>query len=69
MYVWIWRTLPGNVAAKLAGSLVLLVGVLAVLFFVVFPFAEPRLPFNNVNVDRPAPATSTIIHSTATPHA
>jgi hypothetical protein len=69
MYVWIWRRLPGNVAGKLAGSLLLLVGVLALLFFVVFPFAEPRLPFNNVNVDQPAPATSTMIHPTATPHA
>ena len=69
MYVWIWRTLPGNVAAKLAGSVVLLAGVLALLFFVVFPFAEPRLPFNNVNVDQPAPVTSTMIHATTTPHA
>ena len=69
MYVWIWRRLPGNVAGKLAGSLLLLVGVLAVLFFVVFPFAEPRLPFNNVNVDQPAPASSTVLHATPTPHA
>jgi hypothetical protein len=69
MYVWIWRTLPGNVGAKLAGSLLLLAGVVAVLFFVIFPFVEPRLPFNNVNVDQPAPVTSTIIHPSATPHA
>jgi hypothetical protein len=54
VYVWIWRTLPGNWAAKLAGSLLLLAGALAVLFFAVFPFVEPRLPWNNVNVDRPA---------------
>ena len=51
MYVWIWRRLPGGLAGKLAGSLVLLLGVLAVLFFVVFPYAEPRLPFNNVTVE------------------
>ena len=69
MYVWIWRKLPGNVAAKLTGSLVLLVGVLAALFFVIFPYVEPRLPFNNVNVDQPAPVTSTIISPSATPHA
>jgi hypothetical protein len=69
VYVWIWRKLPGNLAAKLAGSLALLLAALAVLFFLVFPFAEPRLPFNNVNVDQPAPATSTIISPTATPHA
>jgi hypothetical protein len=54
VYVWIWRTLPGNWAAKLAGSLLLLAGALAVLFLLVFPFVEPRLPWNNVNVDQPA---------------
>ncbi|MDX6203598.1 MAG: hypothetical protein QOF82_804 [Frankiales bacterium] len=69
MYVWIWRKLPGNLAAKLGGSLALLLVALAVLFFLVFPFAEPRLPFNNVNVDQPAPATSTIISPSLTPHA
>lgn len=31
----------------------LLVGVLALLFLLVFPWAEPRLPFNNVTVDHP----------------
>ncbi len=50
MYVWIWRHLPGNVAAKLAGAFVLLLGVLALLFLVVFPWVEPRLPFNQVTV-------------------
>jgi hypothetical protein len=50
MYVWIWRRLPGGRPGKLAGSLVLLVGVLALLFFLVFPWAERRLPFNDVTV-------------------
>jgi hypothetical protein len=54
LYVWIWRTLPGNWAAKLAGSLLLLLGVIVALALVVFPFVEPRLPWNNVNVDQPA---------------
>lgn len=69
MYVWIWRKLPGNLGGKLAGSLVLLAGTLAVLVFVIFPYVEPRLPFNNVNVDQPAPVTSTIVHPSATAHA
>ncbi len=50
MYVWIWRHLPGPLAAKLAGVLVLLAGALALLFLVVFPWVEPRLPFNQVTV-------------------
>ncbi len=48
MYGWIWRTLPGPFAVKLVEAAVLLAVVLALLFFVVFPWAEPRLPFNDV---------------------
>jgi hypothetical protein len=58
VYVWIWRTLPGNWAAKLAGSLLLFAGALVVLLLLVFPFVEPRLPWNNVNVDRPTTSSS-----------
>ena len=54
MYGWIWRRLPGGLAAKLGGCAVLLVGVLALLFFVVFPWAEPRLPWNDVTVNSPS---------------
>jgi hypothetical protein len=53
VYGWIWRTLPGNLAAKTAESLVLLLGVLALLFFVLFPFVEPRLPWNESTVNAP----------------
>lgn len=48
MYGWIWRHLPGPVPVKVVEALVLLTAVLALLFFVVFPWAEPRLPFNDV---------------------
>lgn len=64
MYVWIWRRLPGGLPGKLAGSAVLLVAVLALLFLLVFPWAERRLPFNDVSVDStttsssPAPTSS-----------
>jgi hypothetical protein len=51
MYGWIWRTLPGNTLVKFAVSLMLLVGVLALLWFVIFPWAEPLLPFGDVTVD------------------
>lgn len=57
MYVWIWRHLPGGWPGKVVGSLVLLAGVLALLFLVVFPWAEPRLPFNHVTVPHESPAT------------
>jgi hypothetical protein len=58
MYVWIWRHLPGNVAAKLFGCLVLLLGVCALLFFFGFPWLEGRLPFNDVTVDGAQPSSS-----------
>ena len=48
MYAWIWRSLPGPLAVKLVTALLLVAAVLALLFFVVFPWAEPRLPFNDV---------------------
>lgn len=48
MYSWIWRQLPGPLAVKLVEALLLLIAVLALLLLVVFPWAEPRLPFNDV---------------------
>ncbi len=51
MYVWIWSRLPGGLAGKLVGSVVLAVATLALLFFVVFPWVEPRLPFGDVTVE------------------
>lgn len=62
MYPWIWRHLPGSTPAKLLGALVLLAAVLALLFLVVFPWVEPRVPFNDVTVDtggEPAPGPTT----------
>jgi hypothetical protein len=50
MYVWMWRKLPGDWRGKTAGVFALLLASLALLFFVIFPWLEPRLPFNNVTV-------------------
>lgn len=50
MYSWIWRTLPGPTMAKIVGCLVLFLAVTALLFFVIFPWAEPYLPFDQVQV-------------------
>jgi hypothetical protein len=51
MYGWVWRTLPGGVAGKLLGSLLLCALVVSLLFLVVFPAVEPLLPFGDVTVD------------------
>jgi accessory gene regulator protein AgrB len=55
MYVFIWRRLPGGLPGKIVGSLVLLCAALALLFYVVFPWVEPRLPFNQVTVPHESP--------------
>jgi len=52
VYGWIWRHLPGSTATRAALALVLVLAVVALLLFVVFPWVEPRLPFNDVTVDQ-----------------
>jgi hypothetical protein len=51
VYGWIWRHLPGGTAARAAIALALVLAVVALLLFVVFPWVEPHLPFNDVTVD------------------
>ena len=48
MYGWIWRHLPGPLAVRVITAVVLVLGVVALLMFVVFPWLEPKLPFNDV---------------------
>jgi len=48
MYGWIWRHLPGPRPVRLVEAFVLVAAIIALLMFVVFPWAEPLLPFNNV---------------------
>jgi len=51
MYAWIWRHLPfRRWPYKLATSLVLVVGIGALMWYVIFPWAEPLLPFDDVQV-------------------
>ena len=48
MYGWIWQHLPGPLAVRVITAVVLVLGVVALLMFVVFPWLEPKLPFNDV---------------------
>jgi hypothetical protein len=50
MYGWIWRKLPGATGVKALTAAVLALGVVALLLFVIFPWVEPMLPFNDVSV-------------------
>ena len=51
MYSWIWRHLPfRRWYLKLALSLAMIAGVTALLWYFAFPWAEPLLPFDDVQV-------------------
>jgi cytoskeletal protein RodZ len=50
MYAWIWRKLPFGLWGKLTGSLALAVATGALLWYVIFPWATPLLPFDDVQV-------------------
>ena len=50
MYAWIWRKLPFGRWGKLTGSLALAAMVGALLWYVVFPWIEPKLPISQVTV-------------------
>jgi hypothetical protein len=46
----LWRNFPGGPLGKLACTLALVLAVAAFLWFVVFPWIDPLLPFNDVTV-------------------
>ena len=50
MYAWIWRKLPFGFWGKLTGSIGLVAATTALLWYVVFPWATPLLPFDDVQV-------------------
>ncbi len=52
MYGWIWRHLPGGTGSKVLLSGLLILAVLASLFFVVFPWLDVRLGTDSVTVGR-----------------
>ena len=50
MYGWIWRHLPGRAHTRLLFATVLLVAAAAFLWFVAFPWLEPRVPLDRTVV-------------------
>ena len=53
LYAALWRRLPGRWPLKVAILAVAAVVICVLLFLVVFPWVEPRLPFNHVTVNSP----------------
>ena len=56
MSAWLWRTMPGPLAARVLQSLVLLSAVVVALFLWLFPWVESQLPYSDVTV--PGPETT-----------
>jgi hypothetical protein len=61
LYGWIWKHLPGPAPVKALLALALFAAVVLVLFQWVFPWLEPRLPFNQVTVDQSTAPTAGIV--------
>jgi len=58
MYPWIWRHLPGPTLIRVFMVMALFAALVVVLFTVVFPWIEPRLPFTDVTVDTTSSGSS-----------
>jgi hypothetical protein len=50
VYRWLWRHLPGPTPMRAVLCVLLALAVVALLFLVIFPWVEPRVPFNHVTV-------------------
>jgi hypothetical protein len=50
MYAWVWRHLPGPWPVRLVIFLILILGIMAALFFWVFPWVEETFDINRVTV-------------------
>jgi hypothetical protein len=50
MYAWIWHKLPFGRWGRVASSVILVTTIGLLLWYVVFPWATPLLPFDDVQV-------------------
>jgi hypothetical protein len=50
VYGWIWRHLPYGRPGKFIGTGLIIVALVAALWFWIFPAVEPLLPFDDVQV-------------------
>ncbi|MFC6883584.1 MULTISPECIES: hypothetical protein [Actinomadura] len=66
MYAWLWRHLPGRWQARTALAVGLALAFAAVLWYLVFPWVEPKVQFDHGVVDG-TPASSTAPTAPATP--
>jgi hypothetical protein len=46
MYEWIWRRLPGGMGTRATSMVIILIAMVALLWFLVFPWATAHLPID-----------------------
>ena len=63
MYAWIWRRLPGGTRSKALLAGVLLLAVVALLLFVVFPWVEPAAAVQPGGGQEDCPPRSSIAYA------
>jgi drug/metabolite transporter superfamily protein YnfA len=51
MYAWLWRHLPGETLVRVATALGAVFVVALVLWYLVFPWVEPKLQFDHGTVE------------------
>jgi hypothetical protein len=69
MYAWIWRHLPFGLPGRIGGSLALLAATGALLWYVVFPWVEPLMPFDDVQVTQDGATPGDAIDTSSDPSA
>jgi hypothetical protein len=50
MYLWLWDRLPGGLRIKIVISTAVILAVIAMLWFWVFPLADPLLPWDDAQI-------------------
>ena len=50
MYAWLWRRLPGGTLTRIYTAVVAALAVGALLWYVVFPWLEPKIQFDHGTV-------------------
>ncbi len=50
MYAWLWRHLPGDTLTRVGTAFGVILVVALVLWYVVFPWVEPKLQFDHGTV-------------------
>lgn len=65
MYAWIWRHLPGPLWARITASAAMVAAVSALLWIFAFPWVEPLLPWDDVQVGEVVPGQDVIPYDTS----